>query len=72
MWAAREFTPQIPHLARLDELGTSHFLLPLAVNSVTATWKIIWPRRDRIARLVRAWVCALTFVRTRLPVADSY
>ena len=42
---------------------TPDSLLPRVVNSVLVTRKVIRPRKDRIARLARAWVYALTFVR---------
>ena len=60
-----------PRLARLDGPGTSHFLLPLVVNNVFVTCKIVWLIKGQVAKLAHDWVYALTFVRTRLRVAES-
>jgi hypothetical protein len=75
MWQRQHFCIQYlnvdPRLARLDGPGTSHFLLPLVVNSVFVTCKIVWLRKGQVAKLAHDWVYALTFVRTRLRVAES-
>jgi hypothetical protein len=48
---------------------TAHLLLASVVDSVLVTSKVVWSREDRVARLARCGVDALTLVRPRLGVA---
>lgn len=48
---------------------TPHLLLPRIVYGIFMSRKIVGPREDRIARLARRRIDALTLVRSRLRVA---
>ena len=53
----------------LNTKCTAHLLLASIVNGVLVTGKVVWSREDRVARLARCGVDALTLVRPRLGIA---